>query len=48
MGGPEGDDNFATERGWGYYVYLTDETVWNRTAQKKMENGKWKQETKKY
>ena len=26
-----GANNFNVERGWGYYVYLTDETVWNRT-----------------
>ena len=32
MGGPEGEDNFAIERGWGYYAYLSSETVWNRTA----------------
>ena len=32
MGGPEGEDNFAIERGWGYYAYITAETVWDRTA----------------
>ena len=32
MAGPEEEDNFAIERGWGYYAYLTAETVWNRTA----------------
>lgn len=26
------ENNFAVERGWGYYTYLTAETVWNRTA----------------
>lgn len=25
-------NNFDLERGWGYYVYLTDQTVWNRTT----------------
>ena len=32
MAGPESEDNFVIERGWGYYAYLTAETVWNRTA----------------
>ena len=25
-------NNFNLERGWGYYSYATDETVWNRTT----------------
>ena len=25
-------DNFDVERGWGYYVLVTDETLWERTA----------------
>jgi len=25
-------NNHAVEHGWGYYVYVTDEMIWNRTA----------------
>jgi hypothetical protein len=30
MAGPESENNFAIERGWGYFVSTTAETLWER------------------
>ena len=30
MGGPESENNFAIEKGWGYYVQVSAETKWER------------------
>ena len=32
MAGPEDENNFMLERGWGYYVRVSAETKWNRSA----------------
>jgi hypothetical protein len=32
MAGPEGENNFAIERGWGYFVSTTAETLWERAT----------------
>ena len=32
MNGPEDENNFMLERGWGYYVRVSAETKWNRSA----------------
>jgi hypothetical protein len=32
MAGPESENNFAIERGWGYFVSTTAETLWERAT----------------
>jgi|GEM_PF-1703454 len=32
MTGPAGEDNFAINRGWGYFVKLSAETLWERDS----------------
>lgn len=31
MAGPEDENNFAVERGWGYYARVSSETLWTRS-----------------